>query len=311
MTAPLETPAPTGKPYNLGPLHKINLLRPRQIEEMQEQKRYLEGLLQPGRAGALEDASHIRHQLQTVSRDLETRTPPKVSGDVLDKIVGRNRQLLEDMTSGMLGQGEMRRNPAGAVTYNRAWRDHFKEAIQEWKNGELIIQANTGTREDDCANLEKYRPTRDLLATRGSGPEQIPGKLFHFAPYTPQYQDGYDLAFGTPEEQAAAEARIEARDHIIAELRAEIAELRTARAELGGEIPERVQRAEGTEEPEVPHEHAPCGKLTKTRYLSQHVRWCGKAACREARGETIPQAQPDGIGLAAEREGKEAAAQEG
>lgn len=150
-----------------------NLLRPHQRAELIEDQRVLQGQL--GNP-YVQDKGAINKQLQKLSRQLETQSPkPYASGEV-DKMVKREKELLGEITNGMLTQEEMRKSPPGAVSKHMAWEKANKKKIQEWK--EINLRLNHDTDDRDVVNLEKYRPSSGgMLSMAGA---LIPGKQYYF-----------------------------------------------------------------------------------------------------------------------------------
>ena len=86
-------------------------------------------------------------------------------------MVKRSKELLAEITTGMLSKEEMRKAPPGAVDNHIAWERRNKTRIAEWKHIMLRLTAGSGDR--DAANLERHRPTASTMNMDGA---LIPGK---------------------------------------------------------------------------------------------------------------------------------------
>ena len=162
-------------------------LRPWQAEKLNEEKRRLEETLTapPHIANQIQDRGMLARQLRRLNTQIETQIPKPYSAGDLDLAVARERELLEEITTGMPTQAEMRRNPAGARDKHRAWEKRNKVKILEWRNIRLRRRA-TGASDDpddarDICNIEIHRPV--------GGPgelnmdhEQIPGQHYYLPP---------------------------------------------------------------------------------------------------------------------------------
>ena len=139
-------------------------LRPWQAEKLNEEKRRLEETLTapPHIANQIQDRGMLARQLRRLNTQIETQIPKPYSAGDLDLAVARERELLEEITTGMPTQAEMRRNPAGARDKHRAWEKRNKIKILEWRNIRLRRRAS-GASEDpddarDICNIEIHRP---------------------------------------------------------------------------------------------------------------------------------------------------------
>lgn len=162
-------------------------LRPWQLEKLTEEKRRLEDTLNapPHIANQIQDRGMLGRQLRRLNTQIETQMAKPYSAAELDLAVARERELLSEITTGMLTQAEMRRNPAGARDKEVAYMKRNKNKILEWKNIRLRRHASGALdyADDarDIANLEVHRPV--------GGPgelnmhnEQIPGAIIHLPP---------------------------------------------------------------------------------------------------------------------------------
>ena len=162
-------------------------LRPWQAEKLNEEKRRLEETLTapPYVANQIQDRGMLARQLRRLNTQIETQMPRPYSAGDLDLAVARESELLEEITTGMPTQAEMRRNPAGARDKHRAWEKRNKIKILEWRNIRLRRRASGASDDPDDArdicNIEIHRPV--------GGPgelnmhnEQIPGQQYYLPP---------------------------------------------------------------------------------------------------------------------------------
>lgn len=146
------------------------LLRPAQLEEMQNQVKIAEAKLSNP---AILDKGEARKQLIRNRQTLESQTPrPPVDAAEEGKMVARSKQLLNEVLAGMPSQEEMRKAPPGAVDKHMGWEKRNKSKILEWKN--LQLRLRPGERE--AANLERHRPVGSTLSMDNS---YIQGQQFH------------------------------------------------------------------------------------------------------------------------------------
>ncbi len=133
------------------------LLRPAQLEDMQNQVKVAEAKLSNP---AIQDKGEARKQLQRTRATLEAQTPrPPVDAVEEGRMVSRQKHLLDQILVGMPSQEEMRKAPPGAVDKHMAWEKRNKPKILEWKN--LQLRLKPGERE--AANLERHRPSASTL----------------------------------------------------------------------------------------------------------------------------------------------------
>ena len=168
-----------------------SLLRPRQVEEMSEEIARLEtlvGVPQTDLGRHVQkglDLPAARRRLKSLTNDFNTQAPQPYKQDQVDLAVRRRKVLLDDITTGMPTQAEMRRNPAGAVDKHRAWERRNKVKIKEFKNIELRLHASGGASrlsdEGDVASIERFRPVGGSGELNMHG-EQIPGKSIFLPP---------------------------------------------------------------------------------------------------------------------------------
>src|SRR3990167_6260114 len=134
------------------------LLRPAQLEEMQNQVKIGEAKLSNP---AILDKGEARKQLIRNRQTLDSQTPkPPVDGAEEGRMVARSKHLLMDVLAGMPSQEERRKAPPGAVDKHMGWEKRNKPAILELKN--LQLRLRPGERE--AANLERHRPVSSTLS---------------------------------------------------------------------------------------------------------------------------------------------------
>lgn len=152
------------------------LLRPEQMENAKEEISSLEAkLVNP----LIQDKGEVRKQLIRARKAMEDQTPrPPQNVEEEERLVRREKQLLDQILEGMPSQEEMRKAPPGAVDKHMSWERRNKQKILEWKNIRLRLTAGSGNR--DAANLELHRPKASSLNMDNA---QIPGRQF-FMPET-------------------------------------------------------------------------------------------------------------------------------
>ena len=164
-------------------------LRPNQTQELMEDKRSIEGVLDP-RAPAfvtnqIQDRGAMRRQLLHIDKRLHEDSPKPYVGPEQDAAVARLAELEDKITAGMPTQAEMRRNPAGAVDKHRLWEQRNKKHILEWKNIRLRAHASgmiDGVADaQDVANVERLRPVNSPQEGLMHG-EQIQGRTISLPP---------------------------------------------------------------------------------------------------------------------------------
>lgn len=155
-------------------VEKHALLRPAQVESMQDEKVTLTKQLQnPG----IEDKGAVRMQLRNLEKAFVTQAPKAFQGWEVDAAVKEERALREKMIAdGMCSHEEMRKNPPGAVDKHMAWEARNKGNLERWKN--IQLRLNAGNTDGSVANFEKHRPRTSTLNMDGA---QI-GGLMTFLP---------------------------------------------------------------------------------------------------------------------------------
>jgi hypothetical protein len=171
-----------------------------------------------------EGRRNLARRSHIIQRQLKEHSPPtNLSGETKDALDSRRKHLEEKITSGMPPREVMRRNPPGAVDWNRSWETANKDHVLEWKNIKRAQAPDSDAR--DLANIEVLRPSmmRPGEATFMAD-AQIPG---HFA-YSNVPAENWQQTFGeakmdTPLKQAE---RREVEEDVVAKLMAEIQDLR-------------------------------------------------------------------------------------
>lgn len=138
---------------------KGNTLRPAQMAEALQDIKAAKAQLDDPR---VQDKGAVRTRLTNLQRDYDNQAPRSITdGRLKDKLANEAKQLLEEITPGMLSQEEMRKNPAGSVDKHMRWERANKGKIKRWKKLMTVLNAdntNPGTWDRDAANLEKFRP---------------------------------------------------------------------------------------------------------------------------------------------------------
>ena len=151
---------------------KTALYRPDQVDRVQGDIKSLEAKLQNKH---IEDKGEVQRQLRKVRHDYESQVPVAPSSpDEEGRMVKRSKELLSQITQGMLSMEEMRKAPSGSVDKHLSWEKRNKTRIAEWKHIMLRLTAGSGDR--DAANLEKHRPT---VSTMNMDSALIPGQRFY------------------------------------------------------------------------------------------------------------------------------------
>ena len=146
------------------------LLRPQQLEEMQNQVKIAEAKLSNP---AILDKGEARRQLIRTRKTLDEQTP-RAPADTAEegRMHKRSKVLLNEILDGMPSQEEMRKAPPGAVDKHMGWEKRNKSKILEWKN--LQLRLRPGERE--AANLERHRPAGSTLSMDNA---VVPGKYIY------------------------------------------------------------------------------------------------------------------------------------
>jgi hypothetical protein len=176
-------------------------LRPNQIEEMKSERDVLKRTLQ---FRDIQERSTVERQLQKLEDEIDVKSPPKVSGEEMDRLVKEEESLRQEMVDfGMPSHEEMRKNPPGAVGKHMRWdkfvkekdKDRFPEGrLRRWKEVRLIL--NRGSDDPDIANFETYRPAQSTLSMDNA---QISGQQFYGINPSQAYKENYDQTFGENE----------------------------------------------------------------------------------------------------------------
>lgn len=175
------------------------LLRPNQKADLQEEEQRLEKAINDPRA-RLDDRPSAVRRLKQVKQQLAIFTPKPYSDEEIDTAVRRERELREEITSGMPTQEEMRRAPPGAVGRHRSWEKKFEKKIDEWK--EIRLRIHHDSDDPDIANLEQFRPSSGGQLNMDNA--RIPQKTAFFFPDTISVKNLMD-----PEARAKLKAETE------------------------------------------------------------------------------------------------------
>jgi hypothetical protein len=142
-----------------------NVLHPRQVSELTEEKRRLERVFEAPsyvRAQLQDGGANIAKQIREVDRVL-AQSPRPYGNEDIDAAHRAEAELRANWLEGMPTQAEMRRNPPGAVDRHRRWEKAKKNAVLKWKQVRRRLHA-TGVSvdrlsdESDISNIEMYRP---------------------------------------------------------------------------------------------------------------------------------------------------------
>jgi hypothetical protein len=165
-----------------------NVLHPRQVSELNEDKSRLERMLgsAPYIRNQLQDGgANVMKQIKGIDKMLE-QAPKPIPKEQLDVAVKTEESLRKSWLEGMPTQAEMRRNPSGAVDKNRSWSDRNKTSILQWKQLCRRLHASGVSKyrladEGDISNIEIYRPEGGPQELNMHN-EQIPGKVMNLPP---------------------------------------------------------------------------------------------------------------------------------
>ncbi len=165
----------------------LNLLRPQQREEMEQDKKSLTHALHNPE---IKDKGQVVRQLRKLERQLETQTPKPFAANEIDSAVKQEHELREKILRGMPSQEEMRKSPPGAVGKHMEWEKRTKKDLLKWKEIQLRLNHDSG--DPDVANFERYRPKASSLNMDNA---YIPGKQYMLPPTSPQYAENFDRIF--------------------------------------------------------------------------------------------------------------------
>lgn len=160
-------------------------LRPSQIDDMQREKRVIEGQLNapPYLRRVLDDPKQAIDTLARIAKQLDADAPKEYKGAELDKAVAREKELREKWMAGMPTAAEMRKNPPGALEKHMAWERRHAQDIDEWKNIRQRLYTSGALPSEfegsSVSNIEVYRQHGGPSELSMDG-AQIAGKQFHF-----------------------------------------------------------------------------------------------------------------------------------
>lgn len=142
-----------------------NLLHPRQVTELNDEKAQLERMLGSAsfiRGQLADDGANVFKQIKGIDKMLE-QAPQPIPADQVDAAVKTEKLLREAWLDGMPTQAEMRRNPPGAVDKNTSWQKRTKTQVMQWKHLRRRLHASGISKhrladEGDISNIEMFRP---------------------------------------------------------------------------------------------------------------------------------------------------------
>lgn len=120
-----------------------------------------------------QDRGDVQRRLGRLKQSLDTQRPPEVTGAMKDRLAERAEAIEAKVTSGMLSQEEMRKNPAGSVGKHMRWERENKRDILEWKNIQQVLEPDSD--DPDLSNFERLRPAGAQDRVRLNA--QISGKM--------------------------------------------------------------------------------------------------------------------------------------
>jgi hypothetical protein len=135
-----------------------------------------------------QDRGDVQRRLGRLKQSLQSQTPEEVTGAMKDRLRAHAKELEEKITSGMLSQEEMRKNPAGSVGRHMRWERGNKSDILMWKNTQQILEPDSD--DPDLSNIERLRPMGAQDRVRLNA--QISGKMS----YGKIPQENWNQAFG-------------------------------------------------------------------------------------------------------------------
>jgi hypothetical protein len=148
----------------------IPLLRHHQREEMKAEIEQYDAALpfaKPEEKGPI-----LQRRLKTKA-SLEAQSPEPLTGPEKDKLNVLSKKLKARFLTNMPPDEVMRKNPAGAIDWNKKWLDANKKIVRMWKN--IQIQLNPDSSDRDLANIERFRPSGQLDNMRSDA--QISGHM--------------------------------------------------------------------------------------------------------------------------------------
>lgn len=154
---------------------QTNLYRPRQIDELKEERDDLAKNLKAAETYNTKiDGSAVRRRVGQINHDLEKYSPKPFAQDDKQEAVDFEKALREEIVKGMPTQAEMRRAPAGAVDKHMQWEARNKPLIKSWKilrqrlaemgaEFKNPIGGTLGRESEALCNLELYRPVEGSM----------------------------------------------------------------------------------------------------------------------------------------------------
>ena len=141
-------------------------MKPSQLTALRQDLRVAEdALTNPEIEPYIQDKSQARKHARGLKQTIEQYAPKPFDTPLeLDAAVKRERELREEITTGMLSIEEMRRNRQGtsdSVTRHMKWEKVNKAKIVEWKKLRARIEPDSD--DPDWCNLERYRPEKPFV----------------------------------------------------------------------------------------------------------------------------------------------------
>ncbi|MCI0559330.1 MAG: hypothetical protein MN733_12620 [Nitrososphaera sp.] len=102
------------------------------------------------------DRAVLLNRKRRSEQQLATQSPESLTSQEKDKLHALEKKLRNRIVENMPTEEVMRKNPPGAVDWNRRWLEANKKIISIWKN--VRIQLNPDSQDRDLANIERYRP---------------------------------------------------------------------------------------------------------------------------------------------------------
>jgi len=161
------------------------LLRFHQREELKGEIDQMEGMVPQLKTPT--DRNEVQKRLKRLQGSLVSQSPHELPGDIKNKLYAESKQLESELTTGMLSQEEMRKNPAGSVGQHMRWERANKKKILRWKNIQQMLDPSSD--DPDLSNFERFRPVGHMDRMRTDA--QIGGHMS----YGSVPQANWDLAF--------------------------------------------------------------------------------------------------------------------
>jgi hypothetical protein len=164
---------------------KKQLLRYHQREELKGEIESMESMLPNLKTPT--DRGEVSKRLKRLHQSLVTQSPQELPGELKNKLYQESKSLEFELSTGMLSQEEMRKNPAGAVGQHMRWERANKSKILRWKNIQQMLDPTSD--DPDLSNFERFRPAGAMDRLRTDA--QIKGHMS----YGSVPQEKWDMAF--------------------------------------------------------------------------------------------------------------------